>query len=165
MPLIFAILFCMMFAFAGCVTDNSQLSAGGKVNSREAEQTVYHVSTQASIEMASYFKYWPELSGYYLPAGIYKAETEDANGVFFKAPYGIKLLSLTGSTEVEGGIYLPKLGTLGVRGHVYLREPLMGGWESYFLPDEFFLHFGNTWSIILSNAQPNTALEPTATAP
>jgi hypothetical protein len=94
------------------------------------------------------------MSGYYLPAGIYKAQKEDANGVFFKAPSGMKVLSFTGNTEVEGGIYLPKSGTMGVRGHVSLRMPLLG-WESYWLPDTFFSHYGKTWRILQKNEQPN----------
>ena len=58
----------------------------------------------------------------------------------------MKLLSLTGDTQVEGGIYLPKSGTSGVRGHVYLRVPLVGQ-ESYVLPDKFFSHYGEKWKI------------------
>lgn len=88
----------------------------------------------------------PSLSGYYLPAGIYTAEGEDANGVYFKAPAGVRLLSLAGSTEVTGGIYLPKQGRAGVRGFAYLNLPVRGR-ESYFLPDVFFAAFGKSWII------------------
>ncbi len=96
--------------------------------------------------MAAEFKYWPEMSGYYLPAGIYSAEKEDLKGVLFRAPQGAKLLSLTGSTVVEAGIYLPKSGTSDVRGHVSLKMPAMG-WQAYFLPDKFFSGYGTKWRI------------------
>ena len=142
------VLFCLIFVFPGCVTDTPKPSG-------------YSITAQSSIQLAAYFKYWPEMSGYYLPAGIYKAEREDSNGVFFKAPDGMKLLSLTGSTGVEGGIYLPKLGVSGVRGHVYLHMPLMG-WVSYVLPDKFFSNYCSTWGVMRTNQQPNQSPEPSA---
>ena len=124
----------MAFVFAGCASLN-------------APPPTYPINAQSAIELTAYYKYWPELSGYYLPAGIYKAEKEDTNGVFFKAPAGMKLLALSGSTVVEGGIYLPKPGGSGVRGHVYLKGPIMG-WQSYLLPDAFFLIYGKKWMIL-----------------
>jgi hypothetical protein len=156
---ILAILFSLLSSFTGCSTGNSQQLAGG-----ETKPTGYPVDAQSSIELATYFKYWPELSGYYLPAGIYKAEKEDTNGVFFKAPAGLKLLSLTGSTLVEGGIYLPKLEAVHIRGYVYLHMPLMG-WESYMLPDDFFMQNGGKWKVLQSNAPPPTAQPPAPATP
>jgi hypothetical protein len=105
--------------------------------------------------MLSDFKWWPELSGYYLPAGVYKPEGEDTNGVFFKSPAGFKLESGTGGTDTKGGLYLPKQDTVGIRGHVYLWMPIFGGrWEVYQLPDQFFSHYGETWKIIPSDGPP-----------
>jgi hypothetical protein len=60
-------------------------------------------------------------------------------------------------TATKGGIYLPKTGTIGVRGHVYLRIPIFGDWRSYPLPDAFFSGYGNTWKITQTNQQPLTA--------
>jgi hypothetical protein len=113
---------------------------------REASQPSYPVTAQSTVQLATYFQFMPSLSGYYLPAGIYPAEKEDTNGVFFKAPKGFKSLSLTGSTETEGGIYLPKPDT-GVRGYVYLRMPLLGN-TRYELPDWFFSAYGKKWTIL-----------------
>jgi hypothetical protein len=141
----FKVILLMTLMCAGCATLNPP-------------PATYHVNAQSSIELAAYFEYWPSLSGYYLPPGIYRAEKEDAGGVFFKAPSGMKLLSLTGSTPVKGGIYLPKQDTVGVRGYVYLKMPVFGGF-SYLLPNAFFSHYGKTWKV---QEQPNKTLEPTA---
>ena len=128
----------LMFALSGCVTDGVQ---------SPAPAAGYPISAKSKIELATYFKFMPSLSGYYLPAGIYEAEEEDADGVFFRAPKGAKSLALTGSTEVEGGIYLPKQGGRGVRGYAYLRLPLVGR-RQYFMPDDFFSAYGKNWGII-----------------
>lgn len=130
---IFSLAICIVLACSGCASLN-------------APPPIYRVNSNATLELVADFKYWPEMSGYYLPAGNYKAEAEDARGVFFKAPPGMKLLSLTGDTQVEGGIYLAKPGFSGVRGHVYLHMPLLGR-QSYVLPDKFFSHYGEKWKI------------------
>lgn len=128
----------LMFALSGCVTDGVQSSAAA---------VGYPIDAKSKIELTTHFKFMPSLSGYYLPPGIYEAEAEDADGVFFRAPKGAKSLSLTGSTEVEGGIYLPKQGGRGVRGYAYLHLPLIGR-SQYFLPDDFFSAYGKNWGII-----------------
>lgn len=87
----------------------------------------------------------PSLTGYYLPPGIYEAESEDADGVFFKAPQGAKSLSLLGSVDVDGGIYLPKIGRKHVRGYAYLG--VLVGHSHYILPDDFFATYGKNWGI------------------
>jgi hypothetical protein len=143
---LFAMLLCLMLTGMSCAINNSLSSAGGKMEPGNTQHLGYPVDVQSSLIMLEGYKWWPEMSGYYLPAGIYKAESEDANGVFFKAPDGLKLLSLTGSTDVKGGIYLPKLSTTGVSGHVYLWMPGLG-WTSYLLPQYFFWRYGNTWEI------------------
>jgi hypothetical protein len=161
-----AALACLILTLAGCATNSDLSSAGGKPEPGDRERLGYPVSTQSSVVMMADFTWWPELSGYHLPAGIYVAESEDANGVFFKAPGGFKLESATGGTDTKGGIYLPKEGSVGVRGHVYLWMTVFGGhWESYLLPDQFFSRYGKTWKITQSNEQPNNSLQPTATAP
>lgn len=132
----------VMLAFAGCVTNHSQ-----PLTEAETKLSGYPVNGQSAIELTTYFKFMPSLSGYYLRPGIYRAEKEDANGVFFKAPKGVKLLSLTGNTEVDGGIYLPKSGTSNVRGYVYLRVPLRE-YSSYFLPNKFFSAYDKKWTIL-----------------
>ena len=134
----------LMFALSGCVTDGVQSPAAA---------VGYPINAKSKIELKTYFKFMPSLSGYYLPAGIYEAEAEDADGVFFRAPQGAKSLSLTGSTEVEGGIYLPKQGGRGVRGYAYLRLPLVGR-SQYFMPDDFFSAYGKNWGIIEEPIQP-----------
>jgi len=152
---------CLILTLAGCATKSDLLSAGGKPEPGDREHLGYPVSAQTSVVMMSDFTWWPELSGYHLPAGIYKAESEDTNGVFFKAPDGFKLESATGGTDTKGGVYLPKQGTVGVRGHVYLWMPVFGGhWETYLLPDQFFSDYGKTWKITQSNEQPTTTPEP-----
>ncbi len=126
----------LMFALSGCVTDSVQSPALG-----------YPIDAKSKLELTTHFKFMPSLSGYYLPPGIYEAEAEDSDGVFFRAPKGAKSLSLAGSTEVEGGIYLPKQGGRGVRGFAYLRLPLVGR-SQYFLPNDFFSAYGKNWGII-----------------
>ncbi len=125
---------CVALACAGCGTLNQP-------------PPTYPVTTTSTVELAAEFKYWPEMSGYYLPAGVYRAEKEDAQGVFFRAPPGAKLLSLTGSTAVEAGIYLPKSGNSAIRGHVSLKMPVMG-WQPYVLPNKFFSGYGTKWRIV-----------------
>jgi len=155
---------CLILALAGCATNRDLSSVGAKLEPGVRERLGYPVSTNSSLVMMNDFKWWPEMSGYYLPAGLYKAEREDASGVFFEAPNGFKLQSLTANMDTHGGIYLPKSDTIGVRGHVYLWMPGFGGWESYLLPDHFFSRYGKTWKILQSEGQPNT-LQPTADAP
>jgi hypothetical protein len=144
----------LILALAGCATNSDLSSAGGKTEPGDRERLGYPVSTNSCVVMATHFRWWPELSGYYLPAGTYKAEREDSNGVFFKAPDGFKLESLTARMDTQGGIYLPKPGSVGVRGHVYLWMSGLG-WQSYLLPDQFFSSYGKTWKIVESNEQPN----------
>lgn len=132
------ILFTFAFMFAGCATD-------GGLN--PSAPTGYPINGQSSIQLSTEFKFMPSLSGYYLPAGVYQAESEDAEGVFFKAPKGARSLSLTGSIEVEGGIFLPKQGGRDVRGYVYLILPVVGR-LTYFLPDQFFAAYGKSWAIL-----------------
>jgi len=139
---VFAIAASAALAFSGCITNQSWTMAG-----KDANSSGYPVNAQSTVQLVTYFQFMPSLSGYYLPAGIYTAEKEDANGVFFKAPKGIKSLSLTGSTETEGGIYLPKSDTTGIRGYVYLRMPLLGT-SRYELPDWFFSAYGKKWTIL-----------------
>src|ERR1017187_3441107 len=139
---VFAIAASAALAFSGCVTNQSWTMAG-----RDANSSGYPVNAQSTVQLVTYFQFMPSMSGYYLPAGIYTAEKEDANGGFFKAPKGIKSLSLTGSTETEGGIYLPKSDTTGIRGYVYLRMPLLGT-SRYELPDWFFSVYGKKWTIL-----------------
>jgi len=154
----FSILLCLAFAFTGCGTHSSLLSVGGKAEFGNRQPMGYPVNAQSTLVMEEPLTWWPELSGYTLPAGVYKTESEDTNGVFFKAPDGFKLGSVTGATDTKGGIYLPKSGTAGVRGHVYLWMPVFGGhWESYDLPDKFFSGYGKTWRIIQTNEQPGAA--------
>ena len=161
-----ATLACLIPTFTGCATNSDLSSVGGIPEPGGKERLGYPVSIQSSVVMMADFKWWPELSGYFLPAGIYRAESEDTNGVFFKAPDGFKLESMTGGTDTKGGIYLPKQGAVGVRGHVYLWMSVFGGhWEQYLLPDQFFSRYGKTWRIAQSNEQPNSPLQPTSTAP
>jgi hypothetical protein len=153
-PRSFSILLCFAFAFPGCTTHGSLSSVGGKAEPGNRQPLGYPVDAQSSLVLMDPLTWWPELSGYSLPAGVYAAEDEDTNGVFFKAPDGFKLESVTGATNTKGGIYLPKSGTVGVRGHVYLWMPVFGGhWESYLLPDQFFSHYGKTWRITQTNQQ------------
>jgi hypothetical protein len=143
--------FTLLVALCGCATDGvPSLSA----------PSGYPINGQSKIQLATYFKYMPSLSGYYLPAGIYAAEKEDANGVFFKAPKGVKSLSLAGATDVDGGgIYLPKQGGKNVRGYAYVILPVFGR-RPYLLPDDFFSGYGKNWGIL---KEPNQqSLEPTA---
>ena len=133
-----AALLIMVFSLCGCASEGIQSSSA---------PSGFPISGHSSIQLANDFKFMPSFSGYYLPPGIYKAEGEDADGVFFKAPNGSKSLSLTGSVAVEGGIYLPKLSGKGVRGYAYLKMPLLGR-TPYFLPDDFFSGYGKNWGII-----------------
>jgi len=164
-PSLVAVVLCV--ALAGCATNHSLSSVGGKVEPGNREMMGYPISSESSLVMMAPFTSWPELSGYHLPAGTYKAESEDTNGVFFKAPDGFKVESPTGDTETTGGIYLPKQSSVGVRGHVYLWMPVFGGdWESYYLPDRFFARYGQTWMILQSNGVPATVRTiDTVTAP
>ena len=130
-----AMLVCLALDCSGCATLN-------------APPPTYPVNMHSTVEFVTHYTYWPELSGYYLPPGTYKGEHEDASGVFFAAPEGMKLLSFTGSTRVQGGIYLPKLGSSGVRGHVYLQMPLSSRPATYTLPSYFFSAFGKKWTIV-----------------
>jgi hypothetical protein len=147
----FSILLCFAFGIAGCASHSSLSSVGGKVEPGNRQSLGFPVSALSSLVMTEPLTWWPEMSGYSLPAGVYTAENEDTNGVFFKAPDGFKLESMTGATDTKGGIYLPKLETVGVRGHVYLWMPVFGGWESYLLPDKFFSSYGKTWRITETN--------------
>ena len=137
LPIIFSLL------LGGCATEGVQSSIA---------TAGYPIDGTSSIELATYFKFMPSLSGYYLPAGIYMAEGEDADGVFFRAPPGAKSLSLAGGTDAEGGIYLPKRGAKGVRGYAYIRLPLVGR-SPYFLPDYFFSAYGQKWRIMQAPIQ------------
>jgi hypothetical protein len=140
----------LLFALCGCATDGIQSSSA---------PSGYPINGQSKIELATYFKYMPSLSGYYLPSGIYSAEKEDADGVFFKAPKGVKSFSLAGATDVGGGgIYLPKQGGKNVRGYAYVVLPVFGT-TSYYLPDDFFFGYGKNWGIL---KEPNQPPEPTA---
>lgn len=100
----------------------------------------------STVDFITDYTYWPQLSGYYLPAGTYKAEKEDEGGVFFRSPAGMKVLAVTGSTPVQGGIYLPKVASSNIWGHVYLQMPLVG-WETYTLPSYFFSTYGKKWTV------------------
>lgn len=165
-PASFSILLCIAFAFPGCATRTSLSSVGGRAEPGNRQSLGYPVNAQSSLVMTAPLTWWPELSGYYLPAGVYTPENEDTNGVFFKAPDGFKLQSMTGSTATRGGIYLPRAGTVGVHAHVYLWMPVFGGhWESYLLPDQFFSNFGKTWKITQTNQQPGTPPELKPVAP
>jgi hypothetical protein len=156
----FSILLCFAFTIAGCASNSSLSSVGGKVEPGNRQSLGFPVSGQSALVMTESLTWWPEMSGYSLPAGVYTAENEDTNGVFFKAPDGFKLESMTGATDTKGGIYLPKSGTVGVRGHVYLWMPVFGGhWESYLLPDKFFSSYGKTWRITETNQQSGAALD------
>jgi len=166
LPFHFIIFACLIVLLAGCATSSDLASAGGKPEPGNRMHLGYPVSTLTSVVMMSDFKWWPELSGYYLPAGVYKAESEDTNGVFFKSPNGFKSESVTGAMDTKGGIYLPKENTVGISGHVYLWLPVFGGrWATYQLPDQFFSHYGETWRIVQSNELPDTALEPKTSPP
>jgi hypothetical protein len=147
---LFTVLFCLTIAFSGCATHKSPLSVGGKAESGVREGLNFPVTTQTSLLIGRQFPWWPTGDfGYDLPAGTYKAECEDDQGVFFKAPSGLSLESVEGKESVKGGIYLPKMGTTGVRGHVYLWQPgWLGGWKSFMLPDEFFSSYGNIWVLL-----------------
>lgn len=129
----------LLLALCGCATDGVQSAS---------TPSGYPINGQSKIQLSTYFKHMPSLSGYYLPPGIYTAEKEDADGVFFKAPKGVKSLSLAGATDVEGGgIYLPKQGGKNVRGYAYVVLPVFGS-RPYFLPDDFFAAYGKNWGIL-----------------
>ncbi len=127
---------------AGCATDGTQ-----PATTASPKPSGYPITGASALQLSADYKFMPSLSGYLLPAGFYEAEREDASGVFFKAPKGTRSLSVAGSAEVEGGIYLPKQNAMGVRGHAYLRLPLVGE-SSYFLPDAFFAAYGKSWGVI-----------------
>ena len=116
--------------------------------SLNAPPPTYPVSGSSTLEFVTHYTYWPELSGYYLPPGTYKPESADASGFFFKSPKGMKLLSLAGGTSVEGGIYLPKVGSSGVRGYVYIKMPFSGRPTVYILPSYFFSAYEKKWRIV-----------------
>ena len=123
------------------------LSACASAGNPQAKATPsgYPVSKTSSLELATHFRYMPSLSGYYLPSGEYRAEAEDVNGVFFKAPRGLRSVTLTGSLETTGGIYLPKSGSI-VRGFVYL-DLRASGRSNYMLPNQFFAEYAKKWWI------------------
>jgi len=159
---LFTALFCLAIVFVGCAFHKSPLSVGGQAESGAREGLNFPVAMNTSLLMARQFPWWPTGDfGYDLPAGTYKAEAEDDEGVFFKAPSGLSLESVEGKESVKGGIYLPKEGTTGVRGHVYLWQPgWLGGWKSFMLPDEFFSTYSNVWVLVGSDGQRLPAPRP-----
>ena len=71
MPVLISLVICIVLECSGCASLN-------------APPPTYPVNSNSTLEMIADFKYWPEMSGYYLPVGIYKVEAEDARGVFLK---------------------------------------------------------------------------------
>ena len=135
----------LALSLGGCATD---------VTPPVSVSLGYPVSQLSALEMKTNFRFMPSSSGYYLPPGIYVSEGEDVNGVFFRAPRGALALSGNSSVGADGGIYLPKEGTKGVRGYAYLKLPVMGQ-TSYFLPDDFFSAYGKQWGLLRRAARPN----------
>ncbi len=152
---LFSTLFCLILLSAGCASHESPMSVGRKAEPSTHEGLGFSINTQSSLVIGRQFAWWPETDfGYELPGGTYKPECEDADGIFFKAPTGLNLNSVHGTESVKGGIYLPKSGATGLRGHVYLYEPgILGGWKIFVLPDEFFAGYGNTWVLLDANGQ------------
>ena len=127
----------------------AMLVAGCSTGSMLAPANVsrFPVDGHSELELSTYFKFMPSLSGYYLPAGVYSVEKEYSDGVLFRAPKGAKSLSLAGATDATGGIFLPKSGTQGARGYAYIILPGLGR-SPYFLPDDFFAQYEKKWRIL-----------------
>ena len=125
---------CVLLVCAGCATLNQP-------------PPTYPVDSRSTVELTAEFKWWPQMSGYYLPAGIYTGESEEPTGVFFRAPPGAKLLSLGGSTPVEARLFLAKPGPSKSRGYVSIKMPA-SGWQGYDLPAKFFSGYGTRWRIL-----------------
>jgi hypothetical protein len=53
-------------------------------------------------------------SHYHLPYGVYSADAQDSRGIYYKAPFPIKISGLATVTQGElaqGGIYVPNSST------------------------------------------------------
>lgn len=153
----------LALAVSGCAGNKAMLAAGGAAEPGNTRHLGYSVTVHSALVLSSEYQCWPpaaggESSGYFLPPGVYYAENEDTNGVFFRAPDGFKLLAEKAPLPAPGGIYLPKVDTIGVRGHVYLQKPGAGDkWTSYPLPEEFFSSYVKMWTIAPTNQLPRAA--------
>jgi hypothetical protein len=97
-------------------------------------------------------------SHYHLPYGVYIADAQDSRGIYYKAPFPIKisgLATLTHGELAQGGIYVPNSSTGRALGLWFYLVDEHGQVTADLIPGSLSGDEGNSWRV-----EPVSAAEP-----